>query len=487
MNQLPMCKINRLVFSLIVHKKYLMHIRINICLILFAVVLFQSCKPSSLTIEKPDEKYTAFNYVPLASTINLPVEMKASTLETLLNKQITGLIYEDNSLNDNGGDNLMFKAWKKDNIKLGFENGKFIYLVPLKLWIKAGWKIEQFGISLSDYREMNAEIALKFQTSVTINKDWTLTTLTTSDGYEWLSKPTLKIGPIDLPITFIADLIIKYNTETLNSAIDEGLAKSLDMRSTAQQAWIEIQEPILLDDEYGLWLRINPKSISALPITGSKGIIKQSSSIQGIAECFTGKKPPAMTNRILPEITAMSKASDEFLANVTSYIGYQYLDSVTRLQLVNTTYDFGKKKVTITGVSVYGSENMMIIATDVTGSIKGKLYFSGVPEYRSTDSSIILKGLQFSVKTKNVLLKSASWLANSGIEKMISKNMSYPIGADIRETYALMAESLKKYELTNGFYITGNLNGMEVQQPKLVPAGIIAPVSIKGKLSMKLD
>jgi len=464
-----------------------MRFRTTIYILFFAVLLFQSCKPGSLTTEKPEEKYTAFDYVPLSSTINLPVEMKVSALETLINKQLTGLIYEDNSLDDNGGDNLMFKAWKKENIKLGFENGKFIYRVPLKLWIKAGWKIEQFGISLSDYREMNAEIALKFQTSVTINKDWTLTTVTTSDGYEWLSKPTLKIGPIDLPITFIADLIIKYNTETINSAIDEGLVQSLDMKSTAQQAWTEIQKPILLDEEYSLWLRIYPKSISALPISGTKGIIKQTSSIQGIAECFTGKKPPSVINPVLPEITSLQTPGEGFIANVASYIGYHYLDSVTRLVLVNTKYAFGKKNITITGVSVYGSENKMIIATDVTGSIKGKLYFSGVPEYRAADSSIILKSLEFSVQTKNVLLKSASWLANSGIEKMISKNMSYPIGADIRETYTLMAESLKKFDLGEGFYITGTLSGIEVQQPTLVPAGIIAPVCIKGKVSMKLD
>ncbi len=155
--------------------------------------------------------------------------------------------------------------------------------------------------------------------------------------------------------------------------------------------------------------------------------------------------------------------------------------------LINTSYTYEKKKITITGVSVYGNENKMIIATDVIGSINGKLYFSGLPMYRASDSSIILKDLQFSVQTKNLLVKSAAWVANSGIEKMISKNMSYPIGADIRETYDMMVESLNKYEIGEGFIMTGSLSGMDVQQPVLVPAGIIAPVSIKGKLAIKLE
>lgn len=464
-----------------------MHRIISLLLFFSAIVVFQSCSTSSLPTEKPAEKYIPFSYEPLPSAISLPVEMKVTSLEAMLNRQFTGLIYADTSLDNNGGDNIMVKAWKKENIKLDFQNGQFMYRVPLKLWIKAGWKIEQFGLSLSDYRELNAEIALKFRSSVVVNKDWTVTTVTSSDGYEWLTKPTLKIGPVDLPVTFIADMIIKYNTNTINSAIDSGLEQSLDLKTTATEAWVEMQKPMLLSEEYGLWLRINPKTISAMPISGGKGIIKHTSSIQGVAEVFTGKQPPSRINRTLPDLTSVNNLNDEFLANVVSYIGYDYLDSITRLMLINTSYAYEKKKITITDVSVYGNEKKMIIATDVTGSITGKLYFSGLPMYRASDSSIILNDLQFSLQTKNVLVKSASWLANSSIEKMIGKKMSYPIGAEIRETYDMLVQSLNKYEIGEGFIMTGNLNSLQVQQPVLVPGGIVAPVSIKGKLSVKLE
>jgi hypothetical protein len=465
---------------------FLMRILLKLLLFVSACLAFQSCS-TTLPTEKPAVSYTPFKYEPLPSTISLPVEMKVTALEALLNRQVNGLIYEDNSLDDNGGDNIMVKAWKKENIRLSFEKGQFIYRIPLKLWIKAGWKIDQFGISLSDYREMNAEIALKFHSSVTVNKDWSVTTVTASDGYEWLSKPTLKIGPVEIPITFIADMIIKYNTQTINSAIDDGLKQSLDLKTTARQAWIELQKPMLLSPEYGLWLRVSPKTISALPISGGNGVIRHTSSIQAVTECFTGKQPPARINAVLPDLLTVNKLSDDFLANVTSYIGYEYLDSITRSMLMNTSYTFGKKTITITGISIYGNENQMIIATDVTGSIKGKLFFSGIPVYRTSDSSIILKDLKFALQTKNVLLKSASWLANSGIEKMIASKMSYPIGSEMRETYTMLAESLKKYELGQGFFISGNLGGMEVFQPVLAPAGIIAPISIKGKLAVRLE
>jgi len=437
--------------------------------------------------DKPVESYQQFKYEPKPSLINLPIEMKVPELETFLNKQLTGLIYDDNSLDNNGGDNLMVKAWKKDNIKLTFDKGQFIYNVPLKLWIKAGWKVEQFGISLSDYREVNAEIALDFHTSVSVNKDWSVTTKTVSDGYKWLSKPVLKLGPIDLPITFIADLIIKYNIETISSAIDEGMKTSLDLKTNAQKAWVEIQKPMLLNEQYKLWLRVTPKAISAVPVSGNKDVIRHISSIQAVTECFTGKQPPYKINTVLPDLTPATKLNDNFLINVTSYIPYDYIDSLSKALLINTSYKFGNKSITITGVNVYGGEDKLIVETEVTGSLNGKLYFSGKPVYRVSDSNIVVSNLEFHLKTRNILLKSASWLANGGIERIIEKKMTYPIGSNLRETYDLIQQNIKHYEIAEGFYLSGQLARMDVQQPVLTRESIIEPLAFEGKVVVGLQ
>ena len=457
-----------------------------IYIFLLAVLAMTSCR-STFIPEKPAESYGTYTYEPKPSLINLPVEMKVVELETFLNKQLSGLIYEDNSLEDNGGDNLMVKAWKKDNIRLNFEKDQFKYTVPLKLWIKAGWKIEKFGISLSDYREVNAEIALDFHTSVSVNKDWSLNTKTISDGFRWISKPLLKIGPIDLPITFIANLIIRYNMETISSSIDEGMKSSLDLKSTAQQAWKDIQKPMLLDEQYMLWLKVTPKAVSAVPLSGNKGVIRHTSSIQATAECFTGKEPSFRINPVLPDIQPSSKLNDNFLVNLTSYISYNYIDSLSKKLLINTSYPVGRKSVTIADVKVYGSDDKMIIETGVTGSLNGRLYFAGKPAYREADSSIVLTGLDFHMKTRNLLLKSASWLANGGIERMLEKKMVYPVGSDLLETYQLLQDNLKHYEIAEGFFLSGQLTRMAVQQPVLTRESIIAPVILDGKIFVGLE
>ncbi|HPT15467.1 MAG TPA: DUF4403 family protein [Bacteroidales bacterium] len=449
---------------------------------IFALSFLSSCRTTMPA--GPAESYKDSIPQPKPSIINIPVEMKLTNLESLLNKQLTGIIYEDSVLTD---DNLAIKAWKKENIKLGFDKGQFVYRVPLKLWIKAGWKIEKFGISLSDYREVNAEIALKFKTAVAINKDWTLVTKTVSDGYEWLSSPVLKIGPVNLPITFIADMIIKSNMPTINKAIDEGLKSSLDLKTTAQQAWEEVQKPMLLDEEYKLWLKVSPQAVFASPITVINGVVRQTSAIQGVAECFAGKMPAFVVNPSVPNINPDKKLADNFVVNLLSYTPFDYIDSVSKAMMLNTTYTFGKKSITITGITVYGSSENMIIETNVTGSIKGKLYFQGVPAYRASDSSIVMQNLAFHIDTQSFLLKTANWLYNGGIEKIMQKKMVYPIGADIRETYALVQESITHYDLGEGFYLNGKLTKMEVEQPVLSKGFVVAPLAFEGKVSVVLE
>lgn len=456
----------------------------NISVLIIALFLALTGCKTALLPEKPVEKYSPADIKLQVSTINMQFDMTVRSLEALLNRQLTGVIYKDSILDD---DNLLITAWKKENIKLGFENGIFIYRVPLKLYIKAGWKFERFGISLSDYKEMNAEIALNFKTSIAINKDWSIATVTTSQGYEWLSKPVLKLGPVDIPITMIADIIVANNMETINTSIDEGLQSSLDLRANAQEAWVMMQEPMLLDEEYQLWMRLSPKSVSAMPITGGKGIIRQTSAIQAVAECFVGPKPSFSINYTLPEITPLKKAADDFELNIASYIPFSYIDSATKAQLVGTSYTFGKRELKINSVDVFGSDKNLVIETNVSGSLNGKLFFEGIPVYRESDSSIIFSDLQFNIKTKNLLVKAAGWIANSGLEKVLAKKLYYPVGSDLRSSYKLISDNLRYYPLGEGFFLKGSLQNLIIGRIVLTKEGVVVPVILQGNSVIGLE
>jgi len=132
-------------------------------------VLISSC--ASVKPEKPAEQYNPVAIQLESSYISIPLEVKLATLEKLLNDKLTGLIYEDDDLSDN----IAVKAWKKEDFKLGLNENVLSYRIPLKLWVKAGYKISKFGLSVSDYKEINAESALKGKSSLTLSPDWPVT------------------------------------------------------------------------------------------------------------------------------------------------------------------------------------------------------------------------------------------------------------------------------------------------------------------------
>jgi len=454
--------------------------------LVFSILLaLGACKTTEPT--RPSESYITPDYKPLVSTISLPLEMDMKSVETLLNQKLTGLIYEDNSLDNNGGDNIMVKAWKKDNIKIALTNNQLSYRVPLKLWIKAGWKIEKLGISLSDYREMNAEIALKFRTTITLNPDWTISTKTESDGYDWISSPVLKIGPVDVPITFIADLILQYNLKTISKAVDDGMKESLDLRPYAKQAWADVQAPVNLSPEYRLWLSVQPTDVLAMPLSGKNGKIRQVAAIQSLVMCSIGKKPDMNAGSKLPDLRIVNTISENTVVNMIADIPYAFIDSISRKNLLQKSFSEGKKSITINSISVYGNDNEMIVQTDVSGSMTGKLYFKGKPVFNKADSSIRISNFDFEVRTKNVLVKSAGWLLKGGIKSSIEKRCVYPVGAQIKETQGVIQQSIAHYPLSNGFFLTGKVDHFEVQELYLTPGSIKAAMSLEGKVRIAHD
>ena len=83
-------------------------------------------------------KPTADNAAPLLydaapSYINMPISIRLQDVENQINKSLTGLIYDDNTITD---DNLEVKIWKQAPIQIQNEAGKMKTVLPLKAQIK---------------------------------------------------------------------------------------------------------------------------------------------------------------------------------------------------------------------------------------------------------------------------------------------------------------------------------------------------------------
>lgn len=452
----------------------------------FVAVLVILAGCSTIRPEKPVESYGSVNYVLKPSVINIPINIDIKNVETLLNTKINGLIYEDNSLEDNGGDNLMVKAWKKDKITIGYSNYQLTYRVPLKLWIKIGFKISKFGLEVSDYREINAEIALKYKTTVMLNKDWTVASKTYSDGYEWISAPVMKVGPVDLNIKIIADLILKTNKEKITAAIDKGIKDYVDIRKYVSDSWQMVQKPYKVNDEYNVWLKITPLNVMTMPLSGANNQLILTLGIKGITELHIGSMPDTAINRNLPPLSIVNKMDNNFLINANIKVPFTLINDMTKKELNGKTFTSGKQSILIKDINIYGSDGYFIVDLSLLGSIKGNIYLKGTPYFDDSLKTIKVKDLDFDLKTKNVLLKSASWMLHHNLIKMIQPKLAYPVAKEYGEAKNAISEKLSNYQIADGIVLKGNLNDLQVDSMYINREAANIIISVDGTVTIEI-
>ncbi|MBW6491136.1 MAG: DUF4403 family protein [Lentimicrobium sp.] len=446
------------------------------------ILILVSC--GTVKIEKPVETYLPGTIRPKSSVIGFTAEARLSDIQKELNRQFSGLVYDNNSLNNNGGNNIMVKAWKEGDIALTMKDNVIIYRVPLRLWIKAGFKTTQLGITLSDYREVNGALALMFRTSVTLNPDWRLSTKTETTGYEWITEPVVKIAGINVPMKFVADLILQKNLKTISSSIDESIKEYLDLKPYALQAWKSLNQPIMLDDEYKVWLSIETSEFFSSHITAANGFIRIQSGARSVIETSVGPKPSVNEPGPLPGLQVSNSVKEGIVVNASLDIPFEEINEQASTYLVGMDFSQGKRKVKVEEVKIYGSKGKLVAETRLSGSFKGTIYFSGIPAFNATDSTLFLKDFDYDISTRNLLVKSAAWLYQGGFRNMMVKEMVWPMASDIKMIYGEINNTLKAYPLADGVVLKGQVNRLTMDEILITPTGVKPFISSEGRINL---
>jgi len=453
--------------------------------LLLTVIAMVGCK--TLEPQMPAENY---NYVPVkpqTSVVSLFADLEIARLESLVNSNTDSVLYDDNSLTDNGGDNLMLKAWKNGQIKISLQDDLLSWEIPLRVSIKKSVFMVAFNRPIGDIVEANGEINLKFKTKLSVNSDWSIKTITSSDDYEWTKKPTLKIGGITIPVTPIASILLKVNLDSYSQKIDETIVGSLNFKHYAEKGWQMMFEPMKIPGNYNAWLSMTPASISLLPIKGSNGHIRFGTKVTADIECTLDKQPPVGKVTPLPNLQSFENPSDIFRINLLTDIPYPSIERLTLEELRDSVYSFGDKHLKFESLRVYGSNGLLTVETKVKGSINGTIYLTGTPYFHSADTTLRIKNLKFDLKTRSLWIKSAKWLFTGKMERTMTEAIAIPFKSDIRDIENNLQGYLNHRKLGYGFELTSNLTKISVSELLLTPESVKANLLFSGKLSIGID
>ncbi|GAB4499277.1 MAG: DUF4403 family protein [Saprospiraceae bacterium] len=447
-------------------------------ILLVIIFLFPFCKSAKITdAPKPPENYAPALEPPLVSSLTIPVNISVLDLQNSLNRTLSGkALYEDYSYTDNGNDGLMLNLWKSQDITLFLSGNMVKYRIPLKIWMKK-------SLLVAD-AEADAELALSMKTTFSIKEDWSLSTTTEVEYHEWLAKPKLKTGIGSISIETLANLALNRSKKTISQTLDRYVSQQLTLKPYVQEVWTALQEPILLDSVYRLWVKTTPTGIAMTPITTYNDVIRTKIAIECLNDVTFGEKPWFRENSNLPNLHYIDDAPDEFQVRVATDVPFPEAERLAKNMMVGQVFESGKNKVKVEDIQLWGNNDKLVVNSKLSGSFNGNIYFIGRPEYNPQKNQIEVKDLDFHVDTRNFLMRSASWLFQGAIKNQMKKAMIFPLEENIQYLKSSVQESLNHYELSPGVLLTGTVDSVTVENTKITPTSIRVNLYSKGKVNV---
>ena len=435
----------------------------------------------------PDPAYQKpVDRVKEVSTLNIPIEIPLLDIERKINEQLGDVLFEDNSLDNNGGDNLMLKVNRRQPLQIEAKGGNLFNIkVPVNVWAKAGWKVEKFGLAVAKYEDTQFDIDINFLTKLTIDERWRISSTTTPNGYKWISEPKVKLGFFEIPITTIIEKIIDRELPNVTQSVDIEVGK-INLKPAVETAWKAVQEPFLINEAYQAWLKVTPQEVMMTPL-GTKGRnVRISLGMKATTETFLGAKPTAAVMAVVPPLKLADRLEDKFEVGMITQIPYEQARKLAMEQTGGKTYEFkeGKYKITVTDIQLYGQGEDLVVATTLTGSLNGKVFLKGKPYFDQATSTIKMKDLDYDLDTKNKLAKTADWLAHGRFLKMMEPHFSISIASQLEEGKKMIQQNLAGNKINKSINLNGQLTNLSPDGIYITNAGIQTVITAKGKIEV---
>lgn len=453
-------------------------------LLVFAFVLLTVASCKTLQTERPKESYLPTQLEPVVSELPLQIEIDVKKLETAVNREVQGLLFEEDKINNQ---DLSIKVWKAQDFTFNVRNNVIEYRVPLRLWSRFAWTFERFGLRLGDTYEANGSLALNYNTMIDIDRNWKLTAKTNSTGYQWIETPKVNVLGVSVPVTPIANFALQRSQQLITKEIDETLTDLADIKRYASMAWYEMQRPIQVDRENNIWLRINPESVHLSPFETRNNSLVLTLTLKAKVESFMGVRPSPPNPSLLPPLTPETTRPQDFNINIAADATFAKITELAEQELLNQTFTEGRNSITIKGISIFGSGGKAVLELDVTGTIKGKIYLMGDMVYNPEKMTVELQNPEFDLKTRNALHNSASWLLNSMIIRRITPYLSYSVKKELEQLKEEANKTISNFEVHEGISLNGKLTTLTVQRLDLVPGAVRVNANLKGNVALKIN
>jgi len=322
------------------------------------------------------------------------------------------------------------------------------------------------------------ELLIEYTTEIDIKKNYQLQSNTKLKELRALSPCKITVFNYNATDKILKE--VKSSLIDLEQDIDKDIS-SINLRPDIEKVWNSLSEVNQLEG-YG-FLHMNPAdiSISRVRYSNDTAFVKAQLTAKpkiylDSANCIKKELPQLLDYK---EVDGFNVATDISAS-------YDSLGAVLTNQLQNTELDFKGRKIILDGISINGALNHKLsLKVAFSGKKKGILYLDGTPVFDSTTQRISFPDLEFDIKTKSAILRSAKWLFNDKLTKKI-RNLSDIDLSTYLDTLKNTLNNNLQGEITEGVDLNGSINDVYITVVQPLESHLFIRVLSKGKLSIAM-
>jgi hypothetical protein len=452
---------------------------------MLAIIIF-SCN-KGIQPEAPKESYAqnVNNSERTISYLNIPIEINIADIERQINGSLASTLYDDDSFEN---DDLKLRIDKTGSFEITSSlNENFSFEIPLA--IDATKSISVLGMRQSASTKFLMKV--KFSSSFFLSSDWGFHTNTKVEGFEFITEPKITMAGFNIPVKSLIEKVLVNYQPYIARQIDDQVSDNILIKPQVLDLWNSLKEPILLSETYKTWLKIDPQDMLISPIKSQGNKLKMNIAMKAYVDTYTGetKFGKVVKSVDLPPLKFVNNPPAGFNINVSNLLTFYEAQSIAKSIFLGQSFHFVNNKyaVKVEGIDLFGTiENRMVIQLKLSGSVDGTVFLTGVPEYEKASNTIKLANLDFDIKTKNVLLKSAAWLLEGKLEKEIAKEMFFSVDEMLSQIQANVTESLSK-EYMRGVKIETSTLKMVPKGVSMSQEGIVSQFVAIGNIKLTID
>lgn len=416
-----------------------------------------------------------------SSFVTMPLDISLQEIENQLNKSLFGLIYEDTNLND---DKTEMRITKTAPIKLIVKEGAIQSVLPLKIWAKFKYGTDFLGLNDTREIELNGTIVMRSDVNLS---NWKLNTVSKIEDFNWSESPTVLVAGKKVPITYIINPTLSIFKVKMAKKIDEAIEKSCNLKPYVQQVLEKISTPFETSKEYETWFKVTPTEVYVTDALIKNNAISMNLGMKCNMQTMVGQQPLNSFNKEAVQFKAVTKMPEKTTATIAAVSTFESASRIITKNFQGKEFASGSRKVTIQKVNLWQKDNKMIVELEMTGSLNGSIYLSGVPNYNTITKEIYFDAMDYVLNTKGILTRTANWLLGGVILKKIQANCRYSIQSNLDEGKKSMMPYLNNFSPMKGVFINGTLGDFEFDKIELTQNAIIAFISTSGKITVAID